>query len=98
MDSLSNFLCNLSTRIREGTKAPPPDSWDPERLPFGVAPGNNRLRHTVCATRGKPPTETGRNDVPRGFFFRDYSSATEHRISGLCQKCQDTIYGPSEEI
>jgi hypothetical protein len=25
--------------------------------------------------------------------FRDAPSATEYRISGLCQKCQDSFYG-----
>ena len=29
--------------------------------------------------------------------FRDLLSSREHRISGLCQKCQDAFFGETDE-
>lgn len=48
---------------------------------------NNSIETKVCATCGKPVTE-----------FRDPLSEKEFGISGMCQKCQDSIWGSEDEI
>lgn len=51
--------------------------------------GNGRteaLANNKCVDCGGDATE-----------FRDEISAREYRISGFCQKCQDAIFGGSEE-
>lgn len=70
-----------------------PDPWDPDRLPYGVAPGGNKYGLTSCPFCGKSATKTGRNDCAEAFLFRDELSAREYRISGLCQACQDATFG-----
>jgi hypothetical protein len=84
---------SLSAAIREKHVAPPADKWDEERFPFGVAPGGNKIGLKVCAICGKPPTLTPRNDLPVAFLFFTELSAREYRISGMCQACQDSIFG-----
>lgn len=44
------------------------------------------IRHDVCVSCGQQATE-----------FRDALSRKEYRISGLCQECQDSVFGNSEE-
>ncbi len=41
----------------------------------------------------KPPTGCGGLAV----VFRDAESVREYSISGLCQKCQDDLFGDDEE-
>lgn len=31
------------------------------------------------------------------FLFRDDLSLKEYRISGMCQRCQDSVFSPKEE-
>lgn len=45
------------------------------------------IRQGVCMP---PPIGCGRENV--GEEFRDEVSRQEYRISGLCQKCQDSIW------
>ena len=73
--------------------APPADKWDPDALPFGVAPGGNKFGLETCPTCGKGATETPRNDLAKAFLFRNELSAREYRISGMCQSCQDSVFG-----
>jgi len=40
------------------------------------------IRSDICAWCGKPATE-----------FRDTPSRREYTISGLCQECQDEVFG-----
>ena len=84
---------SLSAQMRERHTAPGPDQWNEDRFPFGVAPGGNKLGLRVCAICGKPPTVTPRNDLPVAFLFTTELSAREYRISGMCQACQDSVFG-----
>lgn len=79
---------------QEGRKAPPPppDQFDPNVRPYAVAEGNNKFGHKTCPFCGKGATDTGQNNIPRAFLFRDQISAKEHMISGLCQNCQDMTF------
>jgi hypothetical protein len=71
------------------------DAFDPEKLPYGVAAGGNKFGLTECPTCGKPPTPA--NQPPLAFLFRNQISATEYTISGMCQACQDGVFGPDPE-
>ncbi len=87
-------LCNsISGQLTAQMKSPPADPFDTNAFPFGVAAGNNKFGTHECATCGKPATDTGSNDRPYAFMFRNGSSAREYRISGMCQTCQDDIFG-----
>lgn len=44
----------------------------------------SRLGTDFCALCGKPATE-----------FKDYLSEVEHKISGMCQLCQDEFFTDS---
>jgi len=48
---------------------------------FGV-PASERLERGECPACGKPITQ-----------FRDALSEKEYRLSGLCQECQDEVFG-----
>lgn len=48
----------------------------------GGAPGPDGARKGVCATCGGPVDG-----------FRDRGSVREYHISGMCQKCQDSVFG-----
>src|SRR5271166_96068 len=98
MSALKEFQTNLSAAIREHKTPPAPDPFDPERYPFGKQPGANKLDLMVCATCGKPPTLTGRNDCPEAFMFRDRLSAREYYVSGMCQQCQDEVFRTEDEF
>ncbi len=91
--TLVSLQRSLSAAIREQHVAPVADEWDMRRYPFGVAPGGNKLGLKVCAICGKPPTHTPRNDLPVAFLFSTELSAREYRISGMCQACQDSVFG-----
>ena len=97
MNSLNAFLRGLSSQAQQGAVLPEPDPWDPERLPFAVKPGDNKLSLGICATCAKPPTEARSNIKLKAFLFRDALSAAEYRTSGLCQTCQDKVFGVSGE-
>jgi hypothetical protein len=47
-------------------------------------------RETIIAGRCVPPPFGCGTDVGT---FRDLASLAEYRISGLCQRCQDKIFG-----
>lgn len=100
---ISNPLLALqltaSAAARETYGTPPvADTYDPVRLPWAISPRGNKLGLSICATCGKPPTETHRNDLPTHvFMFRDELSAREYRISGMCQACQDDVFRESDE-
>lgn len=94
MTAIRELLASVSKNTRSaGRETPPPDSFDPHNRPYAVAVGNNKFGLHLCPACGKPPTETGQNNIPRAFLFRDQLSAKEHMISGLCQACQDTTFG-----
>jgi hypothetical protein len=42
----------------------------------------SKIDSGICTTCGLPAKE-----------FKDKLSAKEHKISGLCQKCQDSVFG-----
>ncbi len=85
-------LLSTEAQRSHGT-APAADPFDPDQFPFGKAAGANKSGFAHCATCGKPPTDTGRNDCPLAFMFRDELSAKEYYISGMCQACQDSVFG-----
>ena len=94
--ALAEAVVNEVRKDRHGPK-PEPDKFDPDKLPYGVAPGNNNLGFKTCPFCGKEATETGENALPKAFLFRDYISAKEYRLSGLCQSCQDETFKEPEE-
>lgn len=101
MDDSKNTLLSLqrtlSAAMRERHTAPGPDQWDEDAFPYGVSPGGNKIGLEVCAVCGNPPTLTPRNDLPKAFLFRTELSAREYRISGMCQACQDSVFGADED-
>ncbi len=98
MSSVRKFQLSVSEAAREAHGPPPPaDTFNDEQFPFGVAPGGNKFGLTVCATCGKPATDTPRNDLPRAFLFKNEESAHEYRISGMCQDCQDVVFNSDGE-
>jgi hypothetical protein len=44
-----------------------------------------------------PPVGCGRSIAPISAHFRDQASRAEHRITGLCQACQDVLFAPCAE-
>jgi hypothetical protein len=81
---------------------PPADPFDTERWPFGKQAGDNKLGLTQCPTCRKPPTHPTAEEYPwpnsqipaEGFYmFRNEISAREYYISGMCQDCQDSVFG-----
>lgn len=79
-----------------------PDPFDPNLNRFGKRAGDNKFHITRCPTCGKPPTHPKADEylgqIPaEGFFmFRDELSAREYYISGMCQACQDSVFGASD--
>ena len=86
---LKTLANQISNEMLKGTTPPPADPFDPDKYPFGSAPGTSKFGNMTCPTCGKPPTDT-----PRGpaFLFKDYESAKEYKISGMCQSCQDGVF------
>ena len=85
---------------------PSPDPFDTTIYPCGKEAGANRFGTTSCPTCGKPATKPTAEEYPwpaaqipaDGFFmFRDELSAKEYYISGMCQACQDSGFGGSDE-
>jgi hypothetical protein len=96
MTDMKNFANTLSEQMLKGKTPPPATLFDPVKYPYGVAPGGNKFGMTKCPCCGRPATETDRNDMPKAFMFRDESSAREYRISGMCQACQDSVFGTGD--
>lgn len=78
-----------------------PDTFDIKKFPVGVVAGDNKFGWFTCPTCGKKPTHPTKDQYPwpsdppeEGFFmFRNKISAREYYISGMCQTCQDKIFG-----
>lgn len=96
---ISKFLSELSAATLKDKTPPPPDVFDLEKFPYGVAAGQNKFGNTTCPTCGKSPTklEGSFANSPPGFLFRDVLSCTEYQISGMCQACQDGVFNASED-
>lgn len=76
------------------------DPFDPKTYPFGKRAGDNKFDFKTCPTCGKPGTEVPKDDHAHNvagdflwFMFRDELSAKEYYISGMCQACQDSVFG-----
>lgn len=84
---------------KDGRSAPPPppDPFDPHNLPYAVREGHNKFGLMTCPFCGKGATDTGQNNIPRAFLFRDQLSAKEYQISALCQSCQDKTFGANDD-
>lgn len=52
---------------------------------LGFGENVKRVERGLCATCGKKPSG-----------FRDAISRKEFGISGMCQKCQDSVFGGEE--
>jgi hypothetical protein len=96
-ESLLDIGRSLSAHMRERHVAPEADAYDPDRFPYGVAAGGNKMGLKVCAVCGKPPTQIPRNEAPLAFLFKNELSAQEYRISGICQACQDHVFHKGDE-
>lgn len=95
MTTIKDIALQAAAAARGNRPAPRCDAFDPEKLPYGVAAGGNKFGLTECPTCGKPPTPA--NQPPLAFLFRNQISATEYTISGMCQACQDGVFGPDPE-
>ena len=78
------------------------DKFDTKAFPFGKRAGDNKFNFTQCPTCDMPPTHPTQEEYPwpgsqipaEGFYmFRDELSAKEYYISGMCQHCQDKVFG-----
>jgi hypothetical protein len=65
---------------------------DKEKYPFGKLAGDNKCGWIECPTCGEKPQKVEGFDGDF-FGFRDKLSAKEYGISGMCQTCQDKIFG-----
>lgn len=77
------------------------DPFDIEKFPFGKRAGDNKFHLTQCPTCDRPPTHPTEAEYPwdskiptEGFYMmRNERSAREYYISGMCQHCQDSVFG-----
>ena len=85
---------------------PNPDPFDVELYPHGKVAGANKFGFKSCPTCGKSATHPTKEEYPwafaqipaEGFFmFKDEPSAREYYISGMCQACQDSVFGAGDE-
>ena len=85
---------------------PNPDPFDIELYPYGKRAGDNKMGLKSCPTCGKTATHPTAEEYPQtnaqipaeGFFmFKDELSAKEYYISGMCQACQDSMFGAGDE-
>lgn len=84
------------------------DPFDVNKFPFGKKAGDNKMGLLTCPTCTKPPTIISKEDYSKalgrdatppneGFYlFRDKLSAKEYTISGMCQDCQDDVFGTED--
>ena len=81
---------------------PNPDPFDTSKYSCEKVAGANKFGFKSCPTCGKPATHPTKEEYPwanaqipaDGFFmFRDELSAREYYISGMCQACQDGVFG-----
>ena len=87
------------------------DVFDVEKLPFGKRAGDNKFGFMHCPTCSRPATHPtpeqfaapqnvlhNKIKIPKeGFYlFRDKLSAREYGISGMCQHCQDLVFGGND--
>src|SRR5271166_30598 len=69
------------------------------KRPFYAKAGHNKIRCHVCATCGKPPTRIPSKipnfilDERPAFPMRNEASVKEYSLSGMCQDCQDSVFG-----
>lgn len=66
-----------------------------ERAAFGVRAGANKfgfVKCPFCGDRGTELLDEATGTRVRFFMFNDEASAREHRISGMCQPCQDGVF------
>ena len=78
--------------------APLPEVFDEDERPYGKEAGANKFDLLTCPTCGRPPTSLKgtryENAMPKGaFLFRNELAAREYYISGMCQVCQDSVFG-----
>lgn len=74
------------------------DNFDRELLPFGKKAGDNKFNAIQCPTCTMAPTHVDTSphdgDIHGEFYlFRNELSAKEYYISGMCQHCQDSVFG-----
>lgn len=97
--SLKSLAASISAATLKDKTPPPPDAFNLEKLPFGVPAGINKFNTETCPACGKPPTVlTGSFENFRpSFLFRDTLSCSEYKISGMCQACQDGVFGGEDD-
>jgi len=74
--------------------------FDPDEFPFGVNAGDNKFgfkKCPGCGSEGYAVPVFGGEPI-QSFAFRDWLSAAEYRISGLCQSCQDDVFDESDDL
>ena len=87
-----------ASHIREHGRVPKANPLSNKR-PFYAKAGDNKIRCRVCATCGKPPTRIPSKtpnfilDERPVFPMRDDLSVKEYSLSGMCQDCQDSVFG-----
>ena len=103
MTTIKDVANQVSKELLKGSTPPEPDPFDIEKYPCGVLAGDNKFESSTCPTCGKPATHPSPEEYPwtsaipkQGFFmFRDECSTVEYKISGMCQACQDSVFGDS---
>lgn len=104
MTTIKEFANKISEEFLRGITPPPPDPFDVEKYPCGTKAGTSKFGNITCPTCGKPATHPTQEEYPwesappaEGFFmFRDKGSAREYLISGMCQSCQDLVFGDAK--
>lgn len=71
-------------------KTPKPTKINNKTHPYSCLTGDNKMKAFNCPTCGRPPTQFYDQKL---FLFRDVLSVKEYIISGMCQTCQDDIFG-----
>lgn len=89
-DGFENMMDKVAALAKKGRTVPEPD--EPFEGALAVLAGSSKYKMRVCPCCGKPPTVNNSGNAV--FLFRDDLSCTEHRISGLCQACQDRVFAP----
>ena len=86
---------HLTSKAARSKHNPPPqpDIYDPNVKYWCSIAGHNKGNFTECATCGKPPTIIAQMANEPVFLFKDVLSAKEYSISGMCQACQNSVFG-----